>query len=923
MRRSKDPPPAAAAPPKTIASLPPDLIIRTFTFLPIPDLSKVAQVSRRFKILVYNDDVYEPKLRALDIYPPEVDGNSHIGEGATAPETSGLVDLLSTRLRQMPGGHMLPGSTKYLETGTLWGSLVEDEADEQDKKEDPAEVGPTTDAKDDGAADAKDDKDVQEDGPVQAGVEGESSKVGEEERPQQPSITSTLPSGKKSSLTIGAGGLKAAGKQSNTISVGSLRRQPSTYSRGSGQTARDLFRRTYTQLCPYYLDFRKRQKDSKVFKDFKDISEVAMVLRRLKLFSEAHFIPESDDIHFALETTIEWFESMVLGQFERAYDGKNIKEMQRNALAAYHLNGGGSCIQLFISKNPVFFDPTYNPSLVASKLPSTGGAAAGYTLADEFAKFSDYTLNNCREQARIISQVFLPETDALTLFVNKVFEDSVAEYLSAVLAAANEREGLGIYLHTLATGIHCCMQFAEFIANNDAGVPVQTEKLKEAVMAICRPYTNNYMRQEMEHMQLKFNKELEKWTNRKGDPRKKKAAAFIADQEKAQAHKRQVMQTMKTIMFAPVALGKLVTGMGGHNKVKPHRQSLLDNAEPVTHLTIEQDDNVTYHLDDDSLNSLISLELCLHLMHTNKEALGRVLVITAATDMGKLRTNVEKIFCALLDVIGPQHIRPAFDTALERLSRAQVVDQSDEKAVNPDSLQFFEMVHIADLIQQMIEVYYQEDVKPWIDESDFLSDIVVDKKSFERLLDDSVANGMDKSIQVLVNQIDYILLVEQAQKDFNPTEKDVVLDLKPTKACQRVIECLNSHIKILYGVAEKHTMEVFFGEVGVRIFNVVCKNIKRLQVSQTGAMQLIYDLNRYYEWACTLRVASVKKLFEVLKEVGNLFLADGGEELRKLVHDLPRYQGALRIEEIYELLASRTDYKKIQKYMESKDCIIQ
>ncbi|TPX66932.1 hypothetical protein SpCBS45565_g04088 [Spizellomyces sp. 'palustris'] len=923
MRRSKDPPPAAAAPPKTIASLPPDLIIRTFTFLPIPDLSKVAQVSRRFKILVYNDDVYEPKLRALDISPPEVDGNSHIGEGATAPETSGLVDLLSTRLRQMPGGHMLPGSTKYLETGTLWGSLVEDEAGEEVKEERPAEAGPTTDAKGDGAADVKDEKDVQEDGPVQTPAEGESSKAGEEGRPQQPSITSTLPSGKRSSLTIGAGGLKAAGKQSSTISVGSLRRQPSTYSRVSGQTARDLFRRTYIQLCPYYLDFRKRQKDSKVFKDFKDISEIAMVLRRLKLFSEAHFIPECDDIHFALETTIEWFESMVLGQFERAYDGKNIKEMQRNALAAYHLNGGGSCIQLFISKNPVFFDPTYNPSLVASKLPSTGGAAAGYSLADEFAKFSDYTLNNCREQARIISQVFLPETDALTLFVNKVFEDSVAEYLSAVLAAANEREGLGIYLHTLATGIHCCMQFAEFIANNDAGVPVQTEKLKEAVMAICRPYTNNYMRQEMEHMQLKFNKELEKWANRKGDTRKKKAAAFIADQEKAQAHKRQVMQTMKTIMFAPVALGKLVTGMGGHNKVKPHRQSLLDNAEPVTHLTMEQDDNVAYHLDDDSLNSLISLELCLHLMHTNKEALGRVLVITAATDMSKLRTNVEKIFCALLDVIGPQHIRPAFDTALDRLSRAQVVDQSDEKAVNPDSLQFFEMVHIADLIQQMIEVYYQEDVKPWVDESDFLSDIVVDKKSFERLLDDSVANGMDKSIQVLVNQIDYILLVDQAPKDFNPTEKDVVLDLKRTKACQRVIECLNAHIKILYGVAEKHTMEVFFGEVGVRIFNVICKNIKRLQISQTGAMQLIYDLNQYYEWASTLRVASLKKLFEVLKEVGNLFLADGGEELRKLVHDLPRYQGALRIEEIYELLASRTDYKKIQKYMESKDCIIQ
>jgi recyclin-1 len=82
-------------------------------------------------------------------------------------------------------------------------------------------------------------------------------------------------------------------------------------------------------------------------------------------------------------------------------------------------------------------------------------------------------------------------------------------------------------------------------------------------------------------------------------------------------------------------------------------------------------------------------------------------------------------------------------------------------------------------------------------------------------------------------------------------------------------------------------------------------------------------MNYYCDWANSLRVTSVSKLFQVLKELGSLFLADGGEELRKQVHDLPRFQGALRIEEIYELLGSRTDYKKIQKMVETKECIIQ
>ncbi|KAI8917495.1 exocyst complex component Sec10-domain-containing protein [Powellomyces hirtus] len=968
LRKGKETPqPAVVVPPKTIASLPPDLIIRTFTFLPILDLSTVARVSRRFKILAYNDDVYESKLRALEIGGDDNSNSTDsahtqhrplVGDAAAGAEGDAdgmMVDMLSTRLRQMPGGHMLPGSTKYLETGTLWSSLVDtndavESGDTASRLEGVQETGEETKREETPAplpqVAPEGEMDIAMEGPIEDPLEQVVAPIEESAAttpgadatspatPQQ-SITSTLTVTKPtaSSITIGHGGLKNAGKQPSNVTVGGFRKQNSGLFGTSGKTGRELFRQMYIQLSPYYLDFRKHQKDSKVFKDFKDLSQIALILRKLKLFSDAHFIPDCDDIHFAIETTIEWFESMLLGQFERAYDANNVNEMRRNAWAAYNLNGGAACVQLFISKNPVFFDPTYNPTLVASKLAGGVGAAVGYTLADDFAKFSDHTLNNCRAQARVIANVFPPESDALTAFVNKVFEDSVAEYLGAVLAAAKEREGTGIYLHTLATGIHCCMQFAEFIANNDAGVPVETDKLKAVVLNITKPYTKTYMKQELDHMKGKFEKELQKWNNRKGDAKKKKAghnpATFIADQDKAQAHKREVMKTMKTIMFAPVALGKMVTGLGTtHNKVKPHLQSLLANAEPVTHLPVappvQQDDNVTYHLDDDnSLNGLVSLELCLHLMHTNKEALGRVLVITSATDATKIRGNVEKVFCALLDVIGPNHIKPAFDTAISRLSTAKLSDAQDEKAVSPDSLQFFELVHIADLIQQMVEVYYQEDVKTWIDESDFLADIVVDKKAFERLLDDCVAAGMDKSIQVLVNQVDYILLVEQKKEDFNPPEKNVVLDIKPTVACRRVIECLNSHAKILYGVAEKHTMEVFFGEVGVRIFNVICKNIKRLQISQTGAMQLILDLNTFYTWSTTLRVSSVKKMFEVLKEIGNLFLADGGEELRKLVHDLPRYQGQLRIEEVYELLASRTDYKKIQKYMESKECCIQ
>ncbi len=128
----------------------------------------------------------------------------------------------------------------------------------------------------------------------------------------------------------------------------------------------------------------------------------------------------------------------------------------------------------------------------------------------------------------------------------------------------------------------------------------------------------------------------------------------------------------------------------------------------------------------------------------------------------------------------------------------------------------------------------------WIDEQDFLSDIIIEKKAFERLLDDSVAAGMDKAIQVLINQCEFLLISGHGLNDFNPGADEFVMDVKPTKACQQVMACLEVHTKALKGSIEANTMEVFLSEVSVRLFQIIIKNIRRLQVSQTGAMQLIW-----------------------------------------------------------------------------------
>ena len=102
---------------------------------------------------------------------------------------------------------------------------------------------------------------------------------------------------------------------------------------------------------------------------------------------------------------------------------------------------------------------------------------------------------------------------------------------------------------------------------------------------------------------------------------------------------------------------------------------LPSNTEPLLDSKIQEDENLksktTYtSLDNDSMNSLISLELCLNLMHINKESLGRVLVITSATDPPKLRIHVGRVFVHLLKKISDKHLKPAFSTAIDRLKKS-------------------------------------------------------------------------------------------------------------------------------------------------------------------------------------------------------------------------------------------------------------
>lgn len=103
--------------------------------------------------------------------------------------------------------------------------------------------------------------------------------------------------------------------------------------------------------------------------------------------------------------------------------------------------------------------------------------------------------------------------------------------------------------------------------------------------------------------------------------------------------------------------------------------------------------------------------------------------------------------------MGPRHVKAGFDKAVDHLSKynPREITEHSEPGVAP-LVTFLELVNVGDLIQQMIEVFYEQElVAPRLtDPKDFLNPAAKEKKRFEQMLDERVAAGLNKGIDVML-----------------------------------------------------------------------------------------------------------------------------------------------------------------------------
>ncbi|CAG8551608.1 2625_t:CDS:10, partial [Diversispora eburnea] len=569
--------------------------------------------------------------------------------------------------------------------------------------------------------------------------------------------------------------------------------------------AKDTFKRIYIELIPYYFEFRNRRKDSRLFKEFIDPTQQAKMLKRLTMFGKLNISIDSDQINNALVTTIEYFENSSLHNFELAYDANNIIEMKKWANILIYLNGGASCIQVFIQKNRIFFDYTFD---ALDNFTSTTSSSYSYSYGGELtfkpmSEFFSHVEDELVKQASLITQIFPPEADVFHSFAERVIEDVVIEYIYTLLEEAHNLD-VFIYLKTTTIAHLNCIHVAEVLWKN-AKPGLDKIRAEDMLYQMFEPLMNQYLSEEFITVKTLSEEEIYKWNRKLLDNTTLEQQSFLNNSNRELSTPRSSStsssRNSSILNNTPLDKRNSVTSLQSTTTTTTtspttsssssfHRKN---NSSVDTQISVS-----SWNIKSDKLQQLLSLETALQIIHINKDSIRRIGIFVGYPD--KMET-IENVFILLLRILGTKHIKPGFDTAIKHLGDHKSDSETSSQSLAP-FVEFFELVHIADLIQQMVQVYYDEEME---------------KKAFEKILDESVASGLNKGIQVLIDHVEYILATVQRPEDFRPPI-DVPLDLKPTKACVEAVECLSTHVKLVIGCSDKQTLDVFLQEIGLRLF---------------------------------------------------------------------------------------------------------
>ena len=727
-------------------------------------------------------------------------------------------------------------------------------------------------------------------------------------------------------------------------------------------SARQEYGKIYAALAPFYFDLARSRShmDPVIFRVYRDPEQQAQMLSHLQIFARSDWAQGWRQREEKLITMVGIFENAVLREFEQGYEAWDIDgRMRRYAHVLGVLNGGHAGIELFVQKHPMFADR----EVLGNSMDCINQAASGGIALEPSRLFLENLSKKVNEQSDIIDRVFPTGQDVLQSLLDKIGEDILMEYVTPLFDESHERS-IPSYLKAVSGIFEQSMLFAASLKlSNNSGSDFK-DKIKGVIARVFEPHVDLYLSEELDYFKGLAETEVGNWEAKLSEQEATTESFFMGNFNR-QADKKDFLSSFKKVVMMPVnvlpslPLTSPFAPFGASKPTPtpvqpiPNRQSLqtpgqLSPAPSRPHSPGNPNgDRTSTPLPAEAptdelaakaalmatklegIRSLFSIEVALDLTHSAKASIERAsqFVRLGGQTGEEAREQCLSIFVILLQILGNRHVKTGFDKAVSHLSTynpREVGEHQQSQGVAP-LVTFLELVNVGDLISQMIDVFYEQQLAgpKLADRNDFLDPAVKAKKKFEQMLDERVAAGLNKGIDVLMDEVEYVCATTQLPTDYNPlppTNSNGAqdFDIGPTSTATAVVSIVESHTKMLTGSTDKNMLDVFNQEVGLRLFTSICKHLKRQRISTDGAIKLISDMNVYFLYIKTLRNSDLLEYFKALRELSQIYLIGPGhaKEMAAIIADGDRFGGIFRAEEVYEFAERRADWYNVKKDVE-------